>query len=299
MPEPNAKLIAYSRNKYTGQTLATFLLRIHRFVLPQLSKHRVLSISAESSRAIPVYRQISRILEGDIAYPLDYGANQPGMQPSTQALVDIERSQSDWKRYAIQAVHNAAERACDDNPGWLPVLRLLADMGHSELLARYEAGYRGEQHKQAANRILEPYLYQYVVVSATEWDNFFVVRTHPDTQLELRSVALEMQDLLLNSYPATPLTGWHIPFLEESDLELPLKVQLKLGASRCAGLSYGIKPQWNTVKDLDRFYKLRDSVPRHTVPFEHVARATYLPLSSGNFRGGWKQLRHSHILEML
>lgn len=39
-------------------------------------------------------------------------------------------------------------------------------------------------HKQIANRLLEPFMWAEVVVTATEWDNFFKLRLAHDSQPE-------------------------------------------------------------------------------------------------------------------
>ena len=44
-------------------------------------------------------------------------------------------------------------------------------------------------HKQLVNRILEPFAWITVIVTATEWANFFTQRTHEDAQPELKHIA--------------------------------------------------------------------------------------------------------------
>ena len=45
-------------------------------------------------------------------------------------------------------------------------------------------------HKQIANRLLEPFTTIKVIVSATEWDNFFSLRISPQAQQEILMLAL-------------------------------------------------------------------------------------------------------------
>ena len=47
-------------------------------------------------------------------------------------------------------------------------------------------------HKQTVNRLLEPFSHINVVVTATEWDNFFGLRLHKDAQPEMRELAIKM-----------------------------------------------------------------------------------------------------------
>jgi hypothetical protein len=47
-------------------------------------------------------------------------------------------------------------------------------------------------HKQVANRVLEPYQWMSTIVTATEFDNRFTLRDHPDAQPEIRDLARTM-----------------------------------------------------------------------------------------------------------
>jgi len=49
------------------------------------------------------------------------------------------------------------------------------------------------------NRILEPFAWITVIVTATEWANFFTQRTHEDAQPELKHIA----DMMLAAYRAS------------------------------------------------------------------------------------------------
>ena len=50
--------------------------------------------------------------------------------------------------------------------------------------------------KQVVNRLLEPFSHISVVVTATEWDNFFALRCHPDADPTMRALAEAMRDAI-------------------------------------------------------------------------------------------------------
>ena len=49
-----------------------------RYVLAELNTHRMFSRNSASSRAIPVAKQIQRVLK-DPYLPVEWGKNKPGM----------------------------------------------------------------------------------------------------------------------------------------------------------------------------------------------------------------------------
>ena len=48
-------------------------------------------------------------------------------------------------------------------------------------------------HKQLTNRLLEPWMWVTVIVSSTQWNNFYALRCHKDAQPEIRRIALLMR----------------------------------------------------------------------------------------------------------
>ena len=57
-------------------------------------------------------------------------------------------------------------------------------------------------HKQELNRMLEPFLWHTVIVTATEWENFFELRCASNAQPEIREAALRMRQAVEASSPA-------------------------------------------------------------------------------------------------
>jgi thymidylate synthase ThyX len=142
---------------------------------------------------------------------------------------------------------------------------------------------------------LEPFAWITVILTATEWANFFAQRTHEDAQPELKHIAELMLEAYRAARPAPLQMGeWHTPLiLPDEEATLPLELRLKISVARCARVSYlshfGTRDHEKDVELYERL--LGGGANGHWSPFEHVA--TPLQSSdetSGNFRG-WKQYR--------
>ena len=73
-----------------------------------------------------------------------------------------------------------------------------------------EAGY----HKQVVNRLLEPFAHINVLITATDWDNFFELRDHKDAQPEIQALAKAIKAAFEGSEPELLQPGqWHLPFV--------------------------------------------------------------------------------------
>jgi len=268
MTEITAKIITDSCHQ--DKRLTTMELTYPRFIHSEVMTHREKSRNSASSRAIPVKKQIEKIL-ADPAMPLYYAHNQAGMQ--------------------------AAERMSDTDALFCEQIILgLRSVTAEAVTALAEIGL----HKQWANRYLEPFQWHTVIVTASSWSNFFHQRAHSDAQPELEDLAYKMMDVLGASIPNELTYGeWHLPYLTESDFSsYDLPNLAKISASRCAGVSYLNQGRVDPVKDLERYEKLVTGDIIHYSPLEHVAtpwkkrpfRRWVQPL--GNFNG-WAQLRHN------
>ncbi|HEY7456689.1 MAG TPA: FAD-dependent thymidylate synthase [Solirubrobacterales bacterium] len=293
----DAKVLADSRSP-EGYRLTTLEATFPRFVLAEFNTHRVFSRNSASSRAIPIFKQLRRVLEEPYV-PIEFGSNQPGMQAGEPLSGEARlAAEGEW----LGARDNAVRR----------VLRLIANRdavpAGADLGARLdeiEATYRGEArpaawlnvHKQVANRLLEPFMWHTVIVTATEWENFFNLRCHADAQPEIRRIATAMRAAMESSEPAAlGREEWHLPLIRPEDREQvdSLEELLKVSAGRCARVSYLTHAG---RRDLSADVELHDRLLEsgHMSPFEHPAR----PLSPaelaqsewcGNFRG-WHPYR--------
>lgn len=259
-----------------GVRLTTFQLAYPRVIHSEVMTHRVFSRNASSSRAIPVAKMVASI--GDDPFvPMYWGLNEPGMQ-SRKELEDIgalKAAKSLWSHSVRVAVRTATD------------LYELCGL-----------------HKQLVNRVLEPFSYISVIVSSTNYENFFALRCHPDAEPHIQYLAWKMADLYYKGQqPQFRKTGeWHLPYVSAAEREsLPLETQKTCSVARCARVSYrthdGANP--SVEKDTELYNRLLggldkgDGEPGHLSPFEH--QATPLPdgkAISGNFVG-WQQFRQT------
>ncbi len=264
---PAARVIADSMSPF-GNRLTTIEVTLHRFVLAEFNTHRQFSRNSSSSRAIPASR-VMRLIATRPALPLVWSGAQKGMTGGPPINpVDAARAEQIWLAARDDAV-NAAER--------------LLELG---------------VHKSIVNRLLEPWMTQTVIVSATEWDNFFNQRCHPDAQPELRAAAEAMREALLKSEP-TPLPQgrWHLPYIRDEDISAYDHHKLvQVAAARCARVSYLTHDgRRDPQADFDLYQRLVTADPPHQSPLEHVATpARWGAENLGNFQG-WRQLRHTPI----
>jgi len=288
----DAKVLADSRSP-AGHRLTTLEATFPRFILAEFNTHRVFSRNSASSRAIPIAKQLRRVLEEPYV-PIEFGSNQPGMQAGAPLEGEKrEAAEREWLRARDDAVRRVLGLVAD--PG-----ALAADADLLDLLQEVEQTIRNRAqpaewlnvHKQVANRLLEPFMWHTVIVTATEWDNFWNLRCHPDAQPEIRLIAERMRDAVGVSEPEQLAAGeWHLPLVRPEDREqiVSAKDLIKVSAGRCARVSYLTHAG---KRDLDADIELHDRLLEsgHMSPLEHPAR----PLSaaelgesewSGNFRG--------------
>ena len=273
-----------------GIRITTFQLRYWRAIHAELMTHRVFSRNAGSSRARPSKAIIEQVYN-DPWGPLHWGANEPGMQ-ATSELSDgaIAIAQSTW----FFSAQNAAENA----------------------LALMRVGC----HKQIVNRVLEPFTYIDVVVTATDYANWFALRLDKDAQPEIQQLAQAMESAMDASKPVLLNPGeWHLPYITTNDYaeaqnhvsyviskdrpETLLDLLKKISAARCARTSYkAFDGKVASIDDdLSLFDKLMLGNLKHASPTEHQATPDYInywdgeiefvsPWLHGNFKG-WVQYR--------
>lgn len=264
MKEYSAKIIADSISN--GIRLTTFELCYPRFIHSEFMTHRSFSRNASSSRAIPVKKMIAQVYNNP-AMPIYWGANISGMQAKTQ-LPPIKNA------LAIALWLCASKAAC---------------------IFAYALSTLGS-HKQITNRILEPWQWMNVIVTATDFDNFFNLRCHPDAQPEIQKIAQMMEYELIANTPTPIDKGWHLPYITPEEKAIHSNaILVKLSTARCARVSYlthdGANP--SITKDIELYCRLVGSEPLHASPSEHQATPLEFKQTRSydkNFRG-WKQHR--------
>jgi len=163
----SAKVVADSITA-TGDRLTTLEITLPRYILAEGKTHRIISgmlelVSVEtsvglndeyylsknsaSSRAIPFNKMIKEVQDNTFV-PYAWQKDHKGMQ-GTEYFTDkevIKNLEEMWLLSAKSAIDDAI---------------MLSEVGAT---------------KQLVNRLLEPFLYHKVLISATEWDNFFNLR---------------------------------------------------------------------------------------------------------------------------
>lgn len=266
------KIIADSISE-AGKRITTFQLKYPRWIHAELLTHRVFSRNASSSRAIPVAKMIEQVRTNP-AMPIHWGKNQSGMQAKEELTGDeLTHAKQLW----IAAAESAADRA-DKMSFW-------------------------GAHKQIVNRILEPFQHIHVVLTATEFDNFFELRIHEDAQPEIYALALTMKHAMDRNKPRLLLVGmWHLPYITDKEkIEFDYAVLCKISAARCCRVSYlkhdGTNP--SIEDDLALFERLVGSAPLHASPLEHQATISEGGMNYDNNRSnlGYPWIQYRKIYE--
>ncbi len=256
---------------WEGTRLTTMQLKYPRFIHAELMTHRVFSRNASSSRAIPVERMLQSIQE-DPATFIHWGKNQPGMQ----AHEEIDEAE---KKLA-QALWHA---------------------GMKDAISIAESLHQLGLHKQVVNRIVEPWMHINVVVTATDWQNFFDLRCHKDAEPNLQHLAYMMRDAYNVAEPLS--RNYHLPYIKRDPAtERPpedlgsWEDMCMISSARCARVSYLTHDMRapDAMQDLDLATKLLGS--KHMSPFEHVAAYAASPPPSGYFANfkGWQSFRNAY-----
>lgn len=265
----SAKIIADSKSEI-GNRITTLQITLPKVLLAEFNTHRVFSRNFSSSRAIPV----TKVTQLDSFKPLYYGKNKPGMQSQLEEIEDKELAEKIWDD-AIEYCKNASLK--------------LSELG---------------LHKQWSNRINDWFVMATGLVTATEFDNFFTQRIHPDAQPEMWVLATKMLEAIQNSFPETLSNNqWHLPYILTEEREFysthPDEYILqRISAARCCRVSYMNHEGKvsNVTEDLTLFSKLAGAAPNHYSPLEHQATPDTIwntyndPHLQGNFYG-WIQFR--------
>jgi hypothetical protein len=231
--------------------LTTLQLRYPRFIHSEFMTHRAFSRNASSSRAVPVKKLIEDVLKNP-AVPLFWGKNKAGMQAGGEHNQEVITGFGS-DDYTFGSNEEAWLLARDDAVKWA---NNFADAGY---------------HKQIANRLIEPFSHINVVVTATEWENFFHLRIHPDAEPHMNALALAIKAAIDLSTPVEDKL--HLPYiLQEEKVYAPFEDVIMVSSARCARVSYmthdNKEPDWD--QDLALSKKLRADPP-HFSPFEHQA----------------------------
>jgi len=267
----DAKIVLDSINP-VGCRLTTMEVTCNRYILAELNTHRAFSRNSASSRARSVNKTIDEVFN-NTAFPPIFNSERKGMSGGSE-IRDPMLAKQVWQEAADSAVLQA---------------RKLVELG---------------VHKSIVNRILEPYMWHTVILTSSNWSNFFEQRLAlleddtPASDPAMYLLAQKMYKALDESKPKElKAEELHTPFITQRELEVFGKdakhysTRVALSVARCAGVSY---LNQNTVreqsKDLELFRKLLNAKPPHWSPFEHVAKAKNDSCNYHNLNG-WKSYR--------
>lgn len=276
-----------------GVRLTSFQATFPRIILAEVNTHRMLSRNSASSRAIPVAKQIERVL-ADPFVPDKFPKNQKGMQ--TDEYWESDTAEYEERKQLWLFARDAAVKS-------------------AEILSSKDVA------KGITNRLLEPFMWHTAILSATDWANLFFQRCHRAAQHEFQILSNMLRQEYNQHTPALVDKGeWHLPYIQPCDANIDnlgvdtvsgLEIQphelwgrnlaglfTKVSAARCARVSYltqeGKRDIAEDLKLFDRLVSRGNSDdPGHWSPLEHVAIALDVSRGNqyyGNFRG-WKQLR--------
>ena len=247
---------------WQGNRLASIEATYPLFIHAEMLTHRRFSRNASSNRALPIKKVIGQVIKHP-AYPIWWGRNQKGMTAETELR--------GWRLWVAKQI-------------WFKARYLAVIVA---LLLHYLG-----LHKQLVNRLLAPWQWITAIYTATEWDNFWRLRRHPDAQPEMQHIAKLMYREMWVSCPVE--RRWHLPYITTDERDSwPLFRAIRVSVARCARVSYlgqGIGRPY--AKDLALYDDLCEQEPEHASPKEHVARGTEYPDDYGYNLDGWHSWRY-------
>lgn len=254
-----ASVIADTLSPIDGTRITTFELVYPRYIHADFMTHRVFSRNGSSSRATPLSITVQEVRDDPVFF--DYvGKNQSGMVAG-EALSGKELES--FKRE------------------WFALGRHVANVVDS-MSKCYGI------HKQTLNRALEPWSRMRLIVTSTEWENYYFLRLSADTQPEIRVLADNMLRALAKSNPKVMET--HLPYVTDEEFSTFNPNLWMVSAARCARVSYKrLNGKETSIgADIELANKLFSS--QHLSPFEHVAIASHG--KHANFRN-WQSYRNA------
>jgi len=235
----------------TLERLTTFLVPFPTVKLAELRTHRTivqteseefslssgenyLSINANSSRAIPLERQIKQVEE--MPFEPIWTMNQKGMSGKEAPKQMADRASQQW--------HSARAFA-------LTRAKALLDLGI---------------HKQDAALLLNPFSWTVCILTASQWhwDHFFKLRCDDNVYPAVRVIAEKMKEAMRVSSVHFVHEGWHTAFNRETNhilAECPVSMNPEtrrlasnaVSMSMCAMISYDThRREESLLKHLER-----------------------------------------------
>lgn len=242
----NANIIQDSISPHDIQ-FTTVEVTVPKFINAEINTHRVFSRNGSSSRAIPIIKTVEEVTTNPFLPP-DVRKNQKGMQ-GFEHLSDEERD------------------------AWHTELKLVAEFLGDKVRDWNEAW---GIHKQHLNRIIEPFKWQKILISSTEWSNWDHLRLDKAADPSIYIIADLIKKARDESTPKLLNFGeWHTPYYSDEE---DRNAALKGSTARCARVSY--KTHDNQNPDIQKDIGLHDMLKKeqHMSPFEHQAMPMNAPM---------------------
>jgi hypothetical protein len=270
-----------------GIRLTTVEATYPRIIHSELMTHRVFSRNSASTRAIPLSNHLQNLLTKPFV-PEKFGINQPGMQAYNH-LAGMKHDQ------AVEVWLAGRDRALTTTLELILGREVMADVLDYDPKSEFVNGTTLYQefgeiqkllpkstdeidlaetsmlnvHKQLAGRGLEAYMWHKVIITSTDWDNYFGLRDHPEAQGEIAESARVTKQAISASEPKRVGIGeWHLPLVDEGEFDNSFD-GIRASAARTAAVSYNRHSAKNPEKEFSRYQDLRSG--GHMSPLEHQA----------------------------
>lgn len=286
-----------------GVRLTTLRTRYPEIIHNEVLRHRVVSHSVESSRAVPLNKAIQSVRE-EPYIPFKWGAKQKGMHAD-----DV---------VPAFAQHEAAKLWLEQRDQAIQAALRLDSLG---------------VHKENGSQLLKPFIYIDDLWSSTDWTNFFNLRTPVQAREEIRTLSRAIRHAMEASTPKK--RNYHLPFIEDGEvqecvrkravlraelrsspllrkeslalrkgylLDMPLVMLCLVSAARAARTSFGNTGQTrplaeDLLKGVEHASNGHSSVLEHAAFIDDAIEEATETLPPSNFRPPWLQFRKIFLNE--
>lgn len=272
----SASIVLDSLCEETGARVTTMACRYPRFIHSEMLTHRAFSRNSASSRAIPFPKLLQQVVD-DPVIPIRWGHDGGGMKQGEEVPEALRPlALKTWLDARDRAVSCARalweiEQNARNYRTYHPGHDVFVNMTHDEVITLHrfsdlnkDVSLYHRVHRSLPNRLIEPWMWITVIITATDWKNFFRQRCHEDAEVHMQKIAGLMRDALEASRPRTLRVGeWHLPLVTGYD-EVELRAEFGEGLSRLADRNDDIsKPTWEALAEISTARVARVSYLTH------------------------------------
>ena len=241
-----AQVVEHSYNTNNPESeVITMNLCFGLIVLGELTRHRTVTFSVKSNRAISGRRMRREVLD-DPYVPLFLGKDKKGM---------VSDEEIKYKGLGVALWRGSRYLACG--------VHFIAD----KLL-------RG--HKEWVNRLLNPWQFVSLTMTATELDNLYNLRLHRAAQRDIQEVVRCAYEAHKSSVPKpVSYRNYHLPYVQDREKDgYSLSECIEMSTARCARSSYNNHDKSDCTYEKDRVLcnSLVSDKPMHSSPIEHPCK---------------------------